>query len=493
MLLAAYTTEQIGIALIFGAFVMGLVMPRHAEMSEDVTRRVEDFVVTLLLPLFFAYTGLRTNVGLLDRPELWLLTGVLILIAVVGKLVGAMLAARFTGFGWRSSTVIGTLMNTRGLTELIVLNLALELGVISEALFAALVIMALVTTFMAGPMLKLLDPKNELGAPVEEELEVARDVSRADFPAIAVPEQAILMAPQGEAAMGQLLSLAEPMARSEPPRELIVARLVAPPGSAAVRGGLQTENKLLQDASGEVDEVRRRLMDHGVAARGVAFTSADAGSDLSRLAQADEVALLLMDGRRPLLGGGVPRGEVGEALAKAPCDVGVLVAKEEEQVVPGPDSAVVVPFGGAEHDWAALELGAWIASANGAPLKLLGAAGQSEERTKVTRLLGDAGLLVQQYAGISATPMVAELGREGIIEAAAGAGLLVIGLSERWRDEGLGPTRSEIAKAAPAPVLFVRRGGRPGALAPREDVTRFGWSVAGPGTGPVIRPGQPIE
>ncbi len=89
--------------------------------------------------------------------------------------------------------------------------------------------------------------------------------------------------------------------------------------------------------------------------------------------------------------------------------------------------------------------------------------------------------------------MVAELGREGIIEAAAGAGLLVIGLSERWRDEGLGPTRSEIAKAAPAPVLFVRRGGRPGALAPREDVTRFGWSVAGTGTGPVIRPGQPIE
>jgi len=483
VLLAAYTTEVIGIALIFGAFVMGLIMPRHAELSEDVTRRIEDFVITLLLPLFFAYTGLRTNVGLLDRPELWLLTGLLILVAVVGKLLGAMLAARFTGFNWRSSAVIGTLMNTRGLTELIVLNLALEKGVISEALFAMLVIMALVTTFMAGPALKLLDPRNELGAPVEEELAEARESSRADFPAIAVPEQAILVAPQGERAIAQLRSLSEPLARSEPPRELILARLVPPPGGAAVRGGLQTQNKLLEEASEEVGVVRGELMDQGVAARAVAFVSTDIGSDLSRLAKTDEVALLLIDGRRPLLGEGVPRGAVGEVLAKAPCDVGVLVAKEDEDVVPDAGSAVVVPFGGAEHDWAALELGAWIASANGAPLKLLGAAGETDERTKVTRLLGDAGLLVQQYAGISATPMVAESGGDGIVEAAAGAGLLVIGLSERWRSEGLGPTRSEIAKAAPAPVLFVRRGERPGALAPREDVTRFGWSVAGAGPG----------
>ena len=118
--------------------------------------------------------------------------------------------------------------------------------------------------------------------------------------------------------------------------------------------------------------MRRELMDHGVAARGVAFVSSDVGSDLSRLAKSDEVALLLIDGRRPLLGEGVPRGAVGEVLAKAPCDVGVLVAKEDDAVVPGPDAPVVVPFGGAEHDWAALELGAWIASANGAPLKLLG-------------------------------------------------------------------------------------------------------------------------
>ena len=199
MLLSAYVTEEIGIAVIFGAFITGMIMPRHAGLTEDVTQRIEDFVVVLLLPMFFAYTGLRTNIGLLDRPILWLITGVLIVVAIVGKFFGAAIAARLTGFDWRASAVIGTLMNTRGLTELIVLNLALEKGVISDALFAALVLMALVTTFMAGPLLKLLDPKNTYGAPVEEELEEARALSRAEFPDLPVPERSILVAPQGEA------------------------------------------------------------------------------------------------------------------------------------------------------------------------------------------------------------------------------------------------------------------------------------------------------
>jgi Kef-type K+ transport system membrane component KefB len=490
VLMSAYATEQIGIALIFGAFVMGLIMPRHAELTEDVTRRIEDFVVTLLLPLFFAYTGLRTNVGLLDRPELWLLTLVLLAVAVVGKLFGAAIAARLTGFGWRQSAVIGTLMNTRGLTELIVLNLALELGVISEALFAMLVLMAIVTTYMAGPALRLLDPKNELGAPVEEELEEARQQSVQEFPALTPPEESILVAPQSDGAFAQLRALAEPLARSEPPRELILAKLVRPPRGAAARGGLQTENRLLQEASEEVNAVRRELMERGIAARAVAFVSTEVGGDLSRLARGEEIALVLTDGRRPLLGGGVPRGDVGTVLREAPCDVAVLVAKEGQDVLPRPDAGVVVPFGGVEHDWAALELGAWIAAATGAPLNLLGAAGQTEDRSRVSRLLGDASLLVQQYGGISAQPVVAEGGREGVIEAAAGAGLLVVGLSDRWREEGLGPTRSEIASAAPAPVLFVRRGTRPGALAPREDVTRFSWSAAGMGSR--IKPGGPL-
>jgi Kef-type K+ transport system membrane component KefB len=488
VLVSAFVTEVIGIAIIFGAFIMGAVMPRHAGLTEDVTRRIEDFVVTLLLPLFFAATGLRTNLFLLDRPALWLLTIALIAVAMTGKLFGATMMARLSGLQWRESAVIGTLMNTRGLTELIVLNLALEKGVISEALFASLVIMALFTTFLTGPLLKLLDPKNRYGAPVEEELEDARRMSSAEFPDLPVPERSILVAPQSDAALGQLIGLAEPLARSEPPRELIIARLVRPPRGADVRGGLQTENKRLREANDQVAFARLELAQKSIAARAVAFSSANPGADLSRLAKVEEVDLLLVDGRRPLLGEGVPRGDVGVVLQEAECDVAVLVAREGEAVRPGPDAAVLVPFGGAEHDWAALELGAWIAAATGAPLRMLGAAGQSDEKS-AGRLLGDASLLVQQYAGISAEPVMAEPGREGIIEAATGSGLLVLGLSERWRQEGLGPTRSEIARSAPAPTVFVRRGLRPGALAPRGDVTRFTWSSPGAGG---FTPGQPL-
>ena len=468
VLISAYLTEEIGVAVIFGAFVMGAVMPRHAGLTEDVTRRVEDFVVILLLPLFFTYTGLRTNMLLLDSWPLVALTAGLLVVAIAGKFGGTVLAARVTGLSWKESGVLGALMNTRGLTELIVLNLALEKGVISPALFAALVIMALITTFMAGPALRLLDPRNEFGAPVEEELEVAKRESHADSP-VPVPEHSILIAPQTESALAQLLALAEPLAQSEPRRELIIARVLRPPRSAGVRGGLQTEQRLLTDASNAAAKARLDLLQRGVAARSVALTSARPGQDLVKLSAAEEVDLVLTDGRRPLLGVGVPRGDVGALLRESPADVAVLVAREQGVVLPGPDKPVLVPFGGAEHDWAALELGAWLAAATKAPLQLLGTAeGQ--------RSLANASLLVQRFAGVTAEPVLAEPGEAGVEDAAKGAGLLVVGLSERWRQEGLGPTRSDIARTAPAPIVFVRRGTRPGALAPRTDVTRFAWS-----------------
>jgi len=484
VLLSAYTTELIGIALIFGAFVMGAIMPRHAGLTEDVTHRMEDFVVLLLLPLFFCYTGLRTNVLLIDRVELLLLTLVLTVVAIVCKFGGCMLASRITGLGWRESAVIGTLMNTRGLTELIVLNLALEKGVISEALFAMLVIMALITTFMAGPMLNLLDPQNKYGAPVEEELADARRESQ-DLSDLVIPDRAILVAPQTEGALAQLVALTEPLARSTPPRELILARLVPPPRGASARGGLQTEGFLLRAASAEVQAARARLLAERVAARAVAFTSTDVGGDLVRLAHDEAVDLLVLDGRRPLLGGGVPKGDVGKVLDKAPCDVAVLVARESVAVAPGSNAPILVPFGGREHDWAALELAAWLSSSTGAPLKLLGSAGQTDEDRDASRLLANASMLVQRFVGVASEPVITEPGREAIIDAAAGAGLLVVGLSDRWRQEGLGPTRSELASEAPAPILFVRRGERAGALAPREDVTRFTWSSPAIGGTPV--------
>ena len=471
VLLSSFAAQRIGIAAIFGAFVMGLIMPRRADLTHDVTRRVEDFVVIVLLPLFFVVTGLRVRVGLLDRLELWLLTLALLAVAIVGKWVGALAAARLTGFAPREAAAIAALMNTRGLTELIVLNIGLELGVVSPALFTSLVLVALVTTFMTGPVLRLIDPGGRLAVRPEDELAAAAD---AGAPA---PERAILVAPQDGRHLDALLALAEPLARSQPPRELLLARLLVP---WRIATGLAAEDHELTRVAADLHRRRERLLAEGLAVRSVAFTTAAPAGDLLRLAAEQPIDLILLDGRRPLLGEGVPRGPVGEVLLGAPCDVAVLVQRERRPLAVGPEHPVLVPFGGADHDWAALELGAWVASSYRAPLRLLGAAGDEAGRRDASRLLGDASLVLQRLAGVPAEPLLIEPGREGVLRAAEGAGLLVVGLSENWREQGLGATRAEIARNAPAATLFVRRGTRQGALAPPDGVTRFAWSSVGP-------------
>ena len=188
-----------------------------------------------------------------------------------------------------------------------------------------------------------------------------------------------------------------------------------------------------------------------------------------RLASEEEVDLVLLDGRRPLLGEGVPTGAVGEVLEKAPCDVAVLV---ERQGMPAIDAEhpVMVPFGGGDHDWAALELAAWIATAHETPLKLLGARrATSGRRRREPRARAPPRSSSSSWPGSRPSRCSSTWRTTACCAATEGAGLLVVGLSERWRDEGLGPVRAAIAKAAPAPILFVRRGTRPGALAPRDD------------------------
>jgi nucleotide-binding universal stress UspA family protein len=197
------------------------------------------------------------------------------------------------------------------------------------------------------------------------------------------------------------------------------------------------------------------------------------------LAESEEIDLLLIDGRRPLLREALPLADIRPVMEQATCDVGIFVAREGARLHLGPGAPVLVPFGGAEHDWSALELGAWLAAANNAPLKLLGAAGNSDETPTVKRRLDDAGLLVRDFSGVNTASIVVEDGRQGILQASRTARLLVVGVSERWKQEGLGEARSYLARSSEIPVLFVRRGLKAGALAPREDFTRFSWSSAG--------------
>ena len=153
VLLSALATEFIGVHAIFGAFLLGAIVPHDSAVARHVRDRIEDVVRVMLLPAFFAFTGLRTELGLLDGASDWVICAVIIAVATLGKFGGVALAGRVSGLPWRDASALGILMNTRGLVELIVLNIGLDLGVVTPRLFVMLVIMALVTTMMTAPVL----------------------------------------------------------------------------------------------------------------------------------------------------------------------------------------------------------------------------------------------------------------------------------------------------------------------------------------------------
>jgi hypothetical protein len=202
-----------------------------------------------------------------------------------------------------------------------------------------------------------------------------------------------------------------------------------------------------------------------------AFSSPTPGADIARMVAQQGVDLVLAS-----VGGAPLEGESRVILEQAPCDVALLL-RAGGSLRAGP---IVVPFGAAHHDWAALELGAWVARAASAPLRLIGAASDGQPNGRdASRLLADASLIVQRQAGIVPEPLLATPGRRGVVALAEGAGLLVVGLSDRWDQEGLGRVRTALAGAPPAPIVFVRRGRGPGGLTPADPRTRFGWSLTG--------------
>ena len=326
-------------------------------------------------------------------------------------------------------------MNTRGLTELIVLNIGLELGVISPTLFTVLVMMALVTTFITGPVLRLIDPGGVLAVQPEDELAAAATGAPT-------PERAILVGAQDSRHLDALLELAEPLARSQPARELVLARLLVP--SRIATGPASDDHELTQVAA-DLHRLRERLRAAGLAVRTVAFTAADPAADLLRLAAEQPIDLILLDGRRPLLGEGVPRGPVGEVLLRAPCDVAVLVQRETGPIAvdPAPPGCwcrsgaptTTGPRSNSAPRWpapAGRRCGCW-----GRPPTT--PAGATPAACSPTPRWSSSS-----WPASPAEPLLIEPGREGVLRAAEGAGLLVVGLSERWREEGLGATRAGV-------------------------------------------------
>ncbi|HLN52924.1 MAG TPA: cation:proton antiporter [Lentimicrobium sp.] len=157
MLISSFITESIGIHALFGAFMAGVIMPQNIRFKAIMAEKMEDVSLVLLLPLFFVYTGLRTEIGLLNDNSLWNTAWIVILVAVAGKFAGSAIATRLTGQSWKNSLTVGALMNTRGLIELVALNIGYDIGILSPEIFTILVLMALITTFMTGPAMSLIN------------------------------------------------------------------------------------------------------------------------------------------------------------------------------------------------------------------------------------------------------------------------------------------------------------------------------------------------
>jgi DNA-binding SARP family transcriptional activator len=281
--------------------------------------------------------------------------------------------------------------------------------------------------------------------------EILRQAPSLDGP-LAAPERSILVAPQDACRLAELVAVAEPLAiRSR--RELILARLVAKGTELAASASLLNGH-------------RNALFTRGVSARAITFTSAAAGDDLVRIASEQDVDLLLVDGRPDL-----DDSALAAVLARAPCDVAVYVGRGG----PPGDGPVFVLFAGGDHDWAAVEVGAWIAVAKGLPLRLAGPAEGAER--DASRALASASLAVQRVLGIAAEPVLLAPAAADVLAAAEQAALVVAGLPERWHRDGLGGVRGALAADARPPALLVRGGLRPGGLAPRESLTRFTWTL----------------
>jgi nucleotide-binding universal stress UspA family protein len=357
LLLSSFITELIGIHALFGAFLFGTIIPKETGFVSALAEKLEDFAVVFLLPVFFAYSGLRTQIGLLNSASAWMLGGLAILVACAGKFGGAMLAARFSGLTWRESSALGVLMNTRGLMELVALNLGLDLGVISPLLFTILVLMALATTFMTTPLLQLIYPPSEFAKELSESAETtAAPSAKGSF--------SLLMAVSYTSAASGMVILAEALVhRAQAASRIYALKLLRP---------TERTSKLVGDTHApESDAVAfgpllLQAQQQKLALRPVSFVSSQPARDICNVAEVKGANLVLLGWHRPLFNRAALGGTVNEILAQARSDVAVLVDRGLQKV-----QRVLVPYHGTPDDIAALALAHRLCEQVGAEVTVL--------------------------------------------------------------------------------------------------------------------------
>jgi Kef-type K+ transport system membrane component KefB len=348
LLISASATELIGIHAVFGAFALGAVIPHDTGMARELTDRLEDIVIVLLLPAFFAYTGLRTQIGLVNGPEQWMMCAMIVAVASIGKFGGTVVAARITGLDWRDSSALGVLMNTRGLMELIVLNIGLEMNVISPTLFAMLVIMALVTTFATTPILHLItrnqvpeiEPLPDLGTFSPEPAVAPQPAppSRAPHPAprpaqppprpilVGTEHSAILVPVSNPEGVGVLVELALAATPHDAPPPRVLALVKTPSGG--VRSGLREADQRVPPRSPALSAALDLAVERGGIISPQAVWTTNPAADILAFANQPQIGWLLMGSHRAVFGSDFMGGVVREILDKAralPVNVAVVI------------------------------------------------------------------------------------------------------------------------------------------------------------------------
>lgn len=355
LLVSALATDYIGIHAIFGAFALGAVIPHDSGLARELTDRLEDLVVVLLLPAFFAFTGMNTQIGLVQSARDWLLCGAIVVVASAGKFGGSAIAARLTGLGWRDSAALGILMNTRGLMELIVLDIGLELHVISPALFAMLVIMAVGTTFMTTPFLHLLERRWP-----------AREEGEREAPApVEAPRRGVLVPVSNPSDVAPLVHLALAATLPDEPPPCALALVRRPAGG--VRSGLREIDQREPPRAPILSTVAALAHERGAHIDLQARWTDSPVDEI--LAAAASARWLLVGFHRPVFGADVMGGVVRAVLERAAdeaFDVGVVIHGHDR-----PLDRVVAVVDGTGHGRATLDLAARISQARQCALHAL--------------------------------------------------------------------------------------------------------------------------
>jgi Kef-type K+ transport system membrane component KefB/nucleotide-binding universal stress UspA family protein len=445
--LSSWTTELIGIHALFGAFLLGAILPKTGGFARGLAGKLEDVVVVVLLPLFFAFSGLRTHIGLLDTVDDWLMCGVIIAVACVGKFGGSFVAARVTGLSWRESGALGLLMNTRGLMELIVLNIGLDLGVISPTVFSMMVIMALVTTFITTPLLEWIYPTHVMARDLV-------DVDTKEQEPIGSTSMELAAVKIEDAARGEHRVLVCIAHATAGPDLMAMAKLVAtPPALALHLVSAQRQSELI-DAGTDPAELMAPARAHadelGLPVRILSFVSTAPAADICRVAAVRDVSLILLGWHKPVLSQTLLGGVVHEVMQEATATVGVFVDRGLESV-----RSVLVPFHGSANDRAALALAGRVHKNAGATITVLQVVRPDRPRNPLSAeaLAELAGVARVEVVTVDhASPAAAAL------ERAADHDLLVVGIGREWglgdRRFGLQPER--LLTSSPTSILVVR-------------------------------------